>query len=133
MDESRPVETLMVTGCKWPKEDNTIEMNETQYRLLIGKLQYVVHNRPNIALVIGIVARFSSNPENTHMMIVKRIFIYLKGIDFYGLWYKKEGDFELRVNTKEWVANIFTKPFPKDSFEYLTRGNLGVLSLSNIY
>lgn len=30
------------------------------------------------------------------------------------------------ISTKEQIANIFTKPFPKDTFEYL-RGKLGVM------
>ena len=33
------------------------------------------------------------------------------------------------VNTKEQIADIFTKPLPKDAFEYL-RGKLGVLPLT---
>ena len=54
-------------------------MNETQYRSIIGKLKYVVHSRPNIAHVVGIVSRFSFNPKEKHMIVGKRIFIYLKG------------------------------------------------------
>ena len=49
------------------------------YRSMIGKLQYVVHNRLDIALSIGIVARFSANPRENHLMAVKRIMRYLKG------------------------------------------------------
>ena len=33
------------------------------------------------------------------------------------------------VNSKEKIADIFTKPLPKDSHEYL-RGKLGVIPLS---
>lgn len=33
------------------------------------------------------------------------------------------------VNTKEQTIDIFTKPLPKDAFEYL-RGNLGVIPLT---
>ena len=33
------------------------------------------------------------------------------------------------INIKEQIADIFTKPLPKDSFEYL-RGKLGVIPLS---
>lgn len=64
---------------------------------MIGKLKYVVYSRPNITQVVGIVARFSSNPKETCLTIVKRIFKYLKGIKDYGLWYKQEGNFELRL------------------------------------
>ena len=33
------------------------------------------------------------------------------------------------INSKEQIVDIFTKPLPKDAFEYL-RGNLGVKPLS---
>ena len=54
-------------------------MNQTLYRSMIGKLQYVVHNTPDIALDVGIVARFFANPRENHLMAVKRIIRYLKG------------------------------------------------------
>ena len=74
---------------------------------MIGKLQYVVHTRPDIALVVGIVARFSTNPIENHMMKVKRIMRYLKGTQDYGLWYKKGGNFELKYFTDvDWVESI---------------------------
>ena len=44
---------------------------------MIGKLQYVVHSRPNIALVVGIVARFFANPKKNHMMAIKIKMKYL--------------------------------------------------------
>ena len=56
---------------------------------MIGKLQYVVHSRPNIALAVGIVARFFANPRENHIMVVKRIMRYLKGTDDFGLYYKR--------------------------------------------
>ena len=38
------------------------------------------------------------------MTIIKRILRYLTGIEGYGLWYKKEGDFELKVYTNvDWA------------------------------
>ena len=33
------------------------------------------------------------------------------------------------INTKEQIVDIFTKPLPKDAYEYL-RGKLGVLLLT---
>ncbi|MFA1120950.1 hypothetical protein, partial [Klebsiella pneumoniae] len=67
----------------------------------------VVHSRPDIALYVGIVVRFSTNPKENHLMIVKRIMRYLKGIEDYGLYYKKNEKFELRAYTKaNWARNI---------------------------
>ena len=65
------------------------------YRSIIEKLQYVVHSRLDIALVVGIVERFSANPRENHLMAVKRIMRYLKGTDDFGLYYKRSDKFEL--------------------------------------
>ena len=64
-----------------------------------GNLQYVVHSRLDIALAIGIVAIFSTNPRENHLMAVKRIMRYLKGIDDFGLYYKRSEIFELNSYT----------------------------------
>ena len=74
---------------------------------MIGKLQYVVHSRLDIELVVGIVAQFSANPKENRMMVVKRIMRYLKGTKDYGLYYKKNDKFELRayIDTN-WASNI---------------------------
>jgi hypothetical protein len=45
-----------------------------------------VHTRPDIALVVGMVARFFANPKENHMMEIKRIMRYLKCTeDFCGV------------------------------------------------
>ena len=67
------------------------------YRSMIGKLQYVVHSRLKIALAIGIVARFFSNPRENHFMVVKRIMRYLKGTYDFGLYYRRSEKFELNA------------------------------------
>ena len=46
-----------------------------------------MNNRLDITLAIGIVAIFSANPRENHLMAVKRIMRYLKGIDDFGLYY----------------------------------------------
>ena len=61
---------------------------------MIGKLQYVVHGRPNIALYIGIVVIFFANPRENNFMVVKRIMRYLKGTQYFGLYYKKSEKFD---------------------------------------
>ena len=66
---------------KWhnlSKNDESTEVNQTLYMLMIDKLQYVVHSRPDIAFFVGIVARFSINPRENHLMEVKRIMRCLK-------------------------------------------------------
>ena len=74
---------------------------------MIGKLKYVVHTRPAIVLAVGIVARFSTKPRENHMMAIKKILRYLKGIEDYVLWYKIGGNLDLKVFTNaDWEGNL---------------------------
>ena len=79
MEDSKLVGTPMSTGHKLSKNDDSKEVNQATYRSMIGKLKYVLCNRLDIALTVGIVARFSTNPKENHVMVVKRILRYLKG------------------------------------------------------
>lgn len=99
MEERKLVGTLMVTGCKLTKEDDSTLVNEKEYQLVIGKLHYVVHGRPDIAHAMGIVAHFQKSLRESHLVAVKRILRYLKGTIDYGLWYPYNGDFNLKVFT----------------------------------
>ena len=86
MEDSSPVGTPMSIGHKISKDDDSKAVDQTTYRSMIGKLHHVVHTRSDIALVVGMVARFSANPKENHMMAIKRIMRYLKGTKYYGLW-----------------------------------------------
>ena len=79
LEDSKPVSTPMVNTLKPSKNDDSAEVNQTLYRSMIGKLQYVIHNRLDIAFVVRIVARFSANPKENNLMAMKRIMRYLKG------------------------------------------------------
>ena len=70
---------------------------------MIGKLQYVVHSTLEIALVVGIVARFFANPRANHLTTVKIIMRYLKGTYDFGLYYKRSENFELNAYTDEYL------------------------------
>ena len=107
MEDCKPVGTPMCTGLKLTKEDESKEVDQTLYRSMIGKLQYVVHTRPDIALAVGIVAIFSAKPRENHMMAIKRIMRYLKGTEDYGLCYKFGGNLDLKVFTDaDWAGNL---------------------------
>ena len=63
--------------------------------------------RLEIADAVGIVARFQSNPEEYHYVVVKRIFKYLKGTSNYGIWYDRRNDFSLcAYSDANWVGSM---------------------------
>ena len=48
MEDSKAVGTLMITGCKLSKDDESLEVDHTMYRSMIGSLLYVTATRPYV-------------------------------------------------------------------------------------
>jgi hypothetical protein len=46
---------------------------------MIRRLLYVKTSRPDVMQEVGQVARFQATPKELHVLVVKRIFRYLKG------------------------------------------------------
>lgn len=58
MENSKPVGTSMVIGCHLSKDDESLEVDQTLYRSMIGGLLYLTTSRPNIMHAICMVARY---------------------------------------------------------------------------
>ena len=48
MEESKPISTPMVIGCKLSKDDEYLEVYHTMYMSMIVILLYVTNTRPNV-------------------------------------------------------------------------------------
>nr|GFA06032.1 hypothetical protein [Tanacetum cinerariifolium] len=64
-------------------------------RSMIGSLMYLTSSKPDIMLAVCACARFQVTPKVSHLNAVKRIFRYLKGKPYLGLWYPKDSPFDL--------------------------------------
>jgi hypothetical protein len=107
MENCAPLSTPMTTNCKLNKQDDTLDINQTIYRSVIENLLYLKTSIPDIMQVVGLVGRFQSNPKETHVLAVKRIFRYLQGTIDYGLWYPKNTGLITRSYTDAyWVGSI---------------------------
>ena len=62
---------------------------------MIGSLMYLTASRPDIMFSTCLCARYQSDPRESHMLAVKRIFRYFKGTPSLGLWYPRDSGFEL--------------------------------------
>jgi histone deacetylase 1/2 len=49
----------------------------TEYRSLVGGLQYLTITRPDLSYAINRVCQFLHTPRDSHMTVVKRILCYL--------------------------------------------------------
>jgi hypothetical protein len=89
MEDSSPVNTPMVVGCKLSKNDVSPDVDQRTHRSMIGSLLYITTSRPDIMQDVGMVGRYQSTPKQSHLVAIKRIFKYLKGTMNYDLWYPR--------------------------------------------
>ncbi|KAK9114554.1 hypothetical protein Syun_021351 [Stephania yunnanensis] len=103
-DMSKKFKFENLKACDTPSS-STIKMDKDQvgkpidpklYRGMIGSLLYLTASRPDITFSVCLCARFQSDPKESHLKCVKRIFRYLSGTQDLGLWFNKTKSFELR-------------------------------------
>ena len=68
-----------------------------QYQSKVGSLNFASNQtRPDISFATGYIARYASNPDQTHMKAVDRIFSYLKDDPSKGIVYSGKHGLQLR-------------------------------------
>ncbi|KAK6124484.1 hypothetical protein DH2020_041765 [Rehmannia glutinosa] len=119
IEEGRTVSTPMATNVKIDKDEKGKSVDESKYRGMIGSLLYLTASRPDILHVVCICARFQSNPKESHMSAVKRIFRYLKGTIQYGLFYPKNENFSLKCySDSDYAGNIDDRKSTSDHVNF---------------
>nr|GFB65131.1 hypothetical protein [Tanacetum cinerariifolium] len=77
------------------KDPDDEDVDVHSYRSVIGSLMYLTSLRPDIMFAVCACARFQVTLKALHLHAVKRIFRYLKGKPYLGLWYPKDSPFNL--------------------------------------
>jgi hypothetical protein len=83
----------MTTALDADEEDEQVDQKE--YRSMIGSLLYLTATRPNIRFSVCLCARFQASPRTSHRQAVKRIFRYLRHTPDFGLWYSASSSLAL--------------------------------------
>ena len=87
---------------------------------MIGNLLYVTTSRPDVMQAVGKVARFQATPKEAHVLVVKRIFKYLKRTTKFGIWYPKGNELTLVSYTDaDWEGSIDDKKITSGATLYL--------------
>ncbi|GJZ42639.1 retrovirus-related pol polyprotein from transposon TNT 1-94 [Tanacetum coccineum] len=95
--DSASVKCLMLPPNNLGLDESGVFVNKTVFRGMIGSLMYLTASKPDIQFSTCLCARYQANPKESHLVVVKRIFKYLKGTPNLGLWYPKGSGFDLKA------------------------------------
>ncbi|KAL0561768.1 hypothetical protein IC582_002209 [Cucumis melo] len=92
LEQSRHKRTLTATHVKITKDTNDTTVDHKLYRSMIKSLLYLTATRPDIVYVVGICARFQSNPRVSQLAAVKKIIKYVHETSAFGILYSYDRD-----------------------------------------
>nr|GEX92719.1 ribonuclease H-like domain, reverse transcriptase, RNA-dependent DNA polymerase [Tanacetum cinerariifolium] len=81
----------MDPGTKLAKAEDGNSVDVTYYRSLIGSLRHLLHTRPDLSYLVGLLSRFMQDPKDHHLKAIKQVILYIKGTKEHGIIYQKEG------------------------------------------
>ncbi|XP_050896256.1 secreted RxLR effector protein 161-like [Lathyrus oleraceus] len=87
MENASHKRTPAPTHLKLTKDEKGVNMDQSLYRSMIGSLLYLTARRLDITFVVGVCARYQSEPKMSHITQVKRILKYINGTSDYGILY----------------------------------------------
>ncbi|XP_070056952.1 uncharacterized protein [Nicotiana tomentosiformis] len=99
MEDSKEIDTPIATATKLDINEPSSYVDKNLYRGMMGSLLYLTSSRHDIIFSVGLCARFQANTKESHLTVVKRILIYLKGTTDLYLWYPK--DLHKRILSEE--------------------------------
>jgi len=126
MLESNEVSSPIIPGVKISKDKDGTPVDETYFKQLVGSLMYLTATRPDMMFVTCLVSRYMAKPTNLHLQTIKRALRYLKGTVSYGIYYRKDGNGELRVYTdSDYAGDVEDR---KSTSGYVFLLNFGAVS-----
>ena len=101
----KPCSSPMVPRAHLTREGEIFEDLE-RYRRLVGKLNYLIVTRPDIAHSVSVVSQYMSSPTIDHWTVVEQILCYLKEAPGRGILYNNHGYNRLECFTDvDWAGS----------------------------
>lgn len=104
MHDCKSVSSPMSSSQTLSKYVGTPLVDGTDYRIIVGALQYCIFTRPDIAYAVNKVCQFMHIPTDVHCQAVKRILRYLSGTSHLGLSVQPSLDYNLVYTNADWTS-----------------------------
>ncbi|KAF5470860.1 hypothetical protein F2P56_011348 [Juglans regia] len=89
MAGAKPTSTPCTSGSKLSKFAGDPLNDPTEYKILVGALQYLTLTRPDLSFSVNQLCQFLHCPTTDHLVAAKRVLRYLKGTLQFGLNFSK--------------------------------------------
>ncbi|XP_019184366.1 PREDICTED: uncharacterized protein LOC109179316 [Ipomoea nil] len=84
MSDCKPLATPAAVTQSATPSDHLFD-NPTQYRRLVGALQYLTITRSDLSFTVNQLCQFMHSPTDDHWGLLKQVLRYVKGTHDYGL------------------------------------------------
>nr|GEV63973.1 ribonuclease H-like domain, reverse transcriptase, RNA-dependent DNA polymerase [Tanacetum cinerariifolium] len=82
----------MEPGLKLTKLGKEEFVDPMEYLSIIRCLRYLLHTRPDLSFLLGLLSQFMQEPQEQHMKAIKQVLHYIKGTKDYGITYGHDGN-----------------------------------------
>jgi hypothetical protein len=107
MAGAKEISTPLSTTQSLHLLDGTASVDSTEYRRIIGRLQYLSLTRPDICFAVNKLSQFMHKPTVTHWAATKRLLRYLKQTIFHGIHIRKAAaPCLITYSDADWAGNI---------------------------
>jgi len=106
MHGAKEVITPLSTTIVLKLLDSTSSVDSTEYRSIIGALQYLSLTRPDISFAVNKLSQFMHKPTTIHLTAAKRLLRYLKHTIFHGFHIRRDMNPKfITYSDADWAGN----------------------------
>lgn len=106
MIEAKPASTPLATSPPLTLHTGTTLSDPTEYRTIVGSLQYLSLTRPDIGYTVNKLSQFMHQPTTEHWAAVKRLLRYLCGTLDHGITLCRKSSLALHAfSDADWAGN----------------------------
>jgi hypothetical protein len=107
MSGAKDISTPLSTSQSLQLVDGTAAVDSSEFRRIMGSLQYLSLTRPDISFAVNKLSQFMHKPTTTHWTATKRLLRYLKQTIFYGIQVHRAGPSVLHTySDADWAGNV---------------------------
>ncbi|CAE5959206.1 unnamed protein product [Arabidopsis arenosa] len=89
MLDAKPITTPMAASPKLSLHSGSALSDPSEFRMVIGSLQYLAFTRPDISYAVNRLSQFMHKPTSDHWQAAKRLLRYLAGTANHGIFFHR--------------------------------------------